>query len=114
MSDGPEQGREKRSGVIIRAIVDFGGWSEERRVRNLSEHGACIDDAGDLSVGQQIRVTMGRLEGMVARVMWTRDKLAGLQFDKAIDLQEARAPRGAGQVKSGWMTDINHAYRKRS
>ncbi len=111
--DAPDSAREKRSGVIIRAIIDFGDRSAERRVRNLSEHGACIDNAGDLKEGQRLRVAMGRLDDLAAVVMWTTDKLAGLRFDDGIDLAEARAPRGAGTVQTGWMKDMYHAYRKK-
>jgi hypothetical protein len=113
MDDASEHQRDKRSGVIIRAAIDTGSAVVERRVRNLSIRGACVDHDGELKIGQSVRLTMGRLPEQVAEVMWVKDKLAGLQFAAEIDVEAARAPRGAGSVNAGWMKDINHAYRRR-
>lgn len=113
MTDAIPPEREKRSGVIIRAAIDLGSRRVERRVRNLSLSGACIDQEGELTAGQHIRLSMGRLDDLTAEVMWVKDRLAGLKFDRPIDLEAARASRGAGLAKAGWMTDINHAYRVR-
>jgi hypothetical protein len=118
MSDAvqdPEKSRDKRSGVILRAAVQSDGAVVERRVRNLSERGACIDNAGDLVAGTIVSVTMGQLEGLVADVVWAKPALAGLRFRRAVDLEAARKPRGIGAVtRAGWMTDIGHAYRKQA
>lgn len=111
--DATDPGREKRSGVIIRAVIDFGDWKVEKRVRNLSEHGACVDNGGELTEAQRVHVSMGRLDDLTATVMWTRDNLAGLRFDQPVDLTAARAPRGAGTVQAGWMKDMYHAYRQK-
>lgn len=112
MSDASNPERAKRSGVIIRADVLADGKRAERRVRNLSLTGACLDHDGELTKGQRLKVAMGRLQDLDAEVMWAKDKLAGVRFDDEIDLDAARAPRGAGKAQAGWMTDINHAYRK--
>ncbi|SFP82675.1 PilZ domain-containing protein [Sphingomonas rubra] len=113
----PEAGteRDKRSGVILRAMIDVDGLVVERRVRNLSVRGACVDNDGDLIVGSTVLVTMGELEALVAEVMWAKPSLAGLRFHRSIDLEAARKPRGRGlKAGAGWMTDIDHAYRKRA
>lgn len=118
MSDAapdPEKSRDKRSGVILRAAVESDGVMVERRVRNLSERGACIDNDGALVAGTTVSVTMGQLEGLVADVVWAKPALAGLRFRRAVDLEAARKPRGLGGVtRAGWMADIGHAYRKRA
>lgn len=118
MSDAvpdPENTRDKRSGVILRAAIDLDGVIVERRVRNLSERGACVDNDDDLVAGTTISVTMGRLERLVADVVWAKPALAGLRFRRAVDLEAARKPRGiAATVGAGWMNDMGHAYRKRA
>lgn len=115
MTDDNLHGRDKRSSVIIRASILIEGIAVERRVRNLSLHGACIDNQNDLKKGQTVYVWMGALEQLAAEVMWVTPQLAGLRFHAEIDLEAARKPRGAGTtVRAGWMTDINHAYRTRS
>ncbi len=113
MSDATKAERAKRSGVIIRADVQVDGRRKERRVRNLSLTGACLDHEGELAKGQRLQVSMGRLQELTAEVMWATDKLVGIRFDEEIDMDAARAPRGAGKAQAGWMTDINHAYRTR-
>ncbi len=114
MIDDSLHGRDKRSSVIIRAGVVVAGMRLERRVRNLSLHGACIDNQGDLTVGAIIYVSMGTLDDLAAEVMWATPRLAGLHFTQPIDLDAARRPRGAGTVaKAGWMIDTDSAYRVR-
>ncbi len=112
--DDSLHGRDKRSSVIIRASVIVAGMRLERRVRNLSLHGACIDNQNDLTVGATVYVSMGALDDLAAEVMWASPRLAGLRFTLPIDLEAARRPRGTGTVASaGWMRDVDSAYRIR-
>jgi hypothetical protein len=114
MTDLSTDQRDKRNGVIIHAAVTVDGRTTERRVRNLSLQGACIDHSGDLAEGTTLRLSMGTLADLRATVMWTRPQLAGLQFDRPIDLDAARRPRAAAgaSAKAGWMAEMNHAYRR--
>lgn len=114
MSDITDPVREKRNSVIVRAAVSFpGGMPVERRVRNLSPSGACVEHDGELHNGATIQLHMGSLTDLSAQVMWVTDRLAGLHFAEPIDLDEARKPRGiAVKPKAGWIADINDAYRR--
>lgn len=114
MDSNAEPQREKRNSVIVRALVAApGSPAAERRVRNLSRSGGCIEHAGDLTVGKTVTLQMGTLSDLSAEVMWVTDRLAGLQFAESVDLDEARKPRGVGaKAKAGWMADINDAYRR--
>ncbi|USU06484.1 PilZ domain-containing protein [Sphingomonadaceae bacterium OTU29LAMAA1] len=114
MDSPPEPAREKRSSVIVRAIVHgTNGTQAERRVRNLSRSGACIEHDGDLTNGTTVLLQMGALTDLPAVVVWVTERLAGLRFADAVDLEEARKPRGMGvKPKAGWMTDMNDAYRR--
>lgn len=118
MTDAPSfstcSAREKRSGVILRAAIDIGGVTVERRVRNLSDRGACVDNDGDLVAGTTVIVTMGRLDRLVADVVWAKPNLAGLRFHRQVDLEAARKPRGSGAARTGWVGEMAHAYRKRA
>ncbi|MEH3123906.1 MAG: PilZ domain-containing protein [Sphingomonas phyllosphaerae] len=116
MSESPP--REPRSSVILYARIDHRDRSVEVRVRNLSATGACIENPGELTKGDELSVTMGSLSDLTAEVMWTSPKLAGLHFTKgAIDLAEARKPRDRGanapKASAGWINNIQHAYRRR-
>ncbi len=114
MTDDFPHGRDKRSSVIIKASVIVAGMRLERRVRNLSLHGACIDNQNDLIVGATVYVSMGTLDDLAAEVMWASPRLAGLRFTLPIDLEAARRPRGSGTVaRAGWMIDTDSAYRIR-
>jgi hypothetical protein len=114
MTIPPEPSREKRNSVIVRAAVRLpGGGQSERRVRNLSRSGACIDNDGDLAAGMMLDIEMGHITELTGEVMWVKDRLAGIRFAEPIDLDEARKPRGVTAApKAGWMTDINDAYRR--
>ena len=115
MVDAPGP-RAKRSSVIIRAIVHLPGNKQiERRVRNLSATGACIDHVSDVATGDRLVMDMGSLRGLSATVVWVRDHLAGLTFAEPVDLEAARKPRGTGAVSisSGWLADLKDAYRSR-
>lgn len=116
MNDQPETAREKRSSVIVRATVSYpGARPTERRVRNLSRSGACMEHAGELQAGATVLLQMGTINDLAAEVMWVTERLAGLRFADPIDLDEARKPRGIGigvQPKAGWIAEINDAYRR--
>jgi hypothetical protein len=108
--------REPRSSVILYALVDTGTEAIECRVRNLSVTGACVDNSAGLTQGDEVRVTMGTLEQLVARVMWAKATLAGLHFEAQVDIAAARRPRARNtsvQPSAGWMQHIRDAYRER-
>jgi hypothetical protein len=107
--------RAKRHSVILKALLrsERAPGGTEHRVRNLSASGACIDHAGDLRAGDAVTVLIGEVTDLLASVAWTTDRLAGIRFERAIDLEAARRRRAeAPALKSGWMADMNHAYRK--
>jgi hypothetical protein len=107
--------RDKRSSVILKANVQSSGnpAGTERRVRNLSSHGACVDHDGELSAGENVVLFMGEVEDAVAEVMWATERLAGLRFERQVDLEAARRHRpAASNLRSGWMANMNHAYRR--
>lgn len=112
--------REPRSSVILYAKVVGKQGTAEVRVRNLSATGACLDNPGDLTVGDRVAVSMGILSDLEADIMWVTPALAGLHFTSgAIDIAEARKPRARENASSGttaqagWMQNIHHAYRLR-
>ena len=110
MSDRDSQ-REPRTAVLVRAVIAIPSRQEhiERRIRNLSLHGACVDHAGELTVGRTYRIEIGCAPAIGAEVMWMTDKLAGLRFATEIALDAARRPRSklasAGGVRTGTGTD---------
>lgn len=107
-----EQQREQRSSVIIRATIGApDGSLNERRVRNLSSTGACIEHEGDLVSGMRLMVAMGALPTISAEVMWTRERLAGIQFERPVALEDARKPRGIGRIAAGWLDELRDPYR---
>ena len=111
--------REPRSSVILYARIAHRDRAAEARVRNLSATGACIDNPGELTKGDQVEVTMGSLVDLPAEVMWTSANHTGLHFIKgAIDLAEARKPRDRGataaKASAGWIDNLHHAYRRRN
>jgi hypothetical protein len=113
MAGGGTNPRETRSSVIIRAVVHLPGDKQaERRIRNLSAKGGCMDHAADLAPGDDISLDMGALTGLDAKVMWVRDGVAGISFAAPIDLSAARKPRGTiVPITAGWLANVKDAYR---
>jgi hypothetical protein len=113
MSDEILRPRDNRSSVIIRAAVrTASGQPVERRIRNLSSAGACVEHSGDLAPGDVISLEMGSLKNLQAEVIWSREKVAGVNFSHRIDLDEARKARGTGvTVATGWLAGLQDAYR---
>ncbi|MGJ3626521.1 hypothetical protein AB5I41_05840 [Sphingomonas sp. MMS24-JH45] len=56
---------------------------------------------------------MGVLQRIVGEVVWVERRLAGLRFDRAIDLAAARKPRARKPFvpHAGWLDNLTHAYR---
>lgn len=115
MSDSPLP-RSRRSSVILYAdIATPRATAVSCRVRNLSATGACVDNAAGLVEGDRVRVAMGVLAPLDARVIWAKPTLAGLRFASEVDLAAARAPRKTGQtVAAGWIGRLDDPYRRRS
>ncbi|UVO50974.1 PilZ domain-containing protein [Sphingomonas sp. SUN019] len=116
MADDADPMRNPRSSVIIRALIEVPGVQSERRVRNLSATGACVDDDGTLATGMILRVSMGSIHAIEAEVMWTRATLAGIRFAWPVDLREARRPRGSAArftAAAGWVVEVDDPYRRR-
>jgi len=106
--------REKRSSVIIRAEIRAEGREAgTSRVRNLSATGACIDNDGGLRTGDVVTMTMGAVTDMKAEIVWTREKLAGVRFERKVDLDDARKSGAVKATpKAGWIAGMNNAYRR--
>lgn len=114
MSENDDFPREKRNSVIVRALVMAVGIAPaERRVRNLSRSGACLEHDGTLKAGMTVLMQMGALQDLAAEVMWVTDRLAGVRFAQDVDLDAARKPRGVATVpRAGWIVDADDPYRR--
>ncbi|MGA1798015.1 PilZ domain-containing protein [Sphingomonas sp. 4RDLI-65] len=110
--------RATRTSVMLSTELFRAGRaaSSPHRVTNISETGICIAQPGDLIVGSVVVVTIGRIEQVVAEVVWVRSGLAGLRFQAPIDVAEARARRPAGYrsiaPSAGWLAALNDPYAK--
>ncbi len=114
----PSLARATRTSVMLSADVfrvNRDGASQHR-VTNISETGLCIAQAGDLDAGAVVVVAIGSIVPTAADVVWVRSGLAGLAFQKPIDVSEARRKRPSGSTlrapAAGWLTELNSPYRK--
>jgi hypothetical protein len=106
MNQDTLQPRENRSRVIIRAVVHGPcGKDSDRRVRDLSVTGACLEQSGNLMVGDDIQLDIGMLKGVAAKVVWVTECLAGIGFAEPIDVAKARKPKpDVVTAASGWLS----------
>lgn len=107
--------RAPRTSLMLMAqmLRDKGGEATLHRVSNLSSSGARISKADDLFPGDRVTLFVGAADPVPATVVWSREGLAGVQFDWAISVEQARqhrADRKLAPAGAGWMTDIRNAY----
>ena len=114
----PSLSRATRTSVMLSADVFRVNHdrSSQHRVTNISVTGVCLAQAGDLVSGTVVVVAIGSIAPTAADVVWVRSGLAGLAFQKPIDVSEARRRRAAGNTlrppAAGWLTDLNNPYKR--
>ena len=81
MQDVENRRQEDRCGVTVRAVVHGPGTQRfDARLRNISPTGACVEHGGHLLPGDEIALEMGKPALQAAKVIWTSDRLAGINF----------------------------------
>jgi hypothetical protein len=92
--------------VIIRAVVHGPcGREPERRIRDLSATGACVEQSGNLMTGDKVSLDIGPLKDIAARIVWTTEYLAGIAFAAPIDVAKTQRPKTeAVTAASGWVS----------
>jgi hypothetical protein len=95
-------------------------------VRDLSTRGARIDNAEKMRVGETFQISIGAAQAITATVKWVRLGAAGLTFEEAIDIDEARkrvaappkpeaSPKlkvASSQPTAGWYNQLRDPYRR--
>lgn len=108
--------RQPRISLMLMAqLLRQHGDPTLHRVSNLSESGVRLAQVSKLNPGDVVSVLVGCADAVSATVAWVRDGTAGLQFNEAICLEDARQRRpdyAAPDIKAGWMTEIRHAHRR--
>lgn len=119
--------RAPRLNVMLMASVEHARWAAptRHRVRDLSTGGARIDNAEKMLAGETLQISIGAAQAITATIKWVRQGSAGLSFEEAINIDEARknvaaqpktiaAPklRVASSVPTvGWFRELKDPYR---
>ncbi|MGB7418281.1 MAG: PilZ domain-containing protein [Erythrobacter sp.] len=81
--------RAARHPVDYPVIVEhFKRGDIDMHVCNISAHGFMVDDAEGLNRGDRVIIRLPIVGRIEAYVMWTRDRRAGLQFERIIRLDD--------------------------
>ena len=81
--------RAARHPVDFPVIVEhFSAGDLNLHVCNISAHGFMVDDASGLSRGDRVIIRLPVVGRIEAYVIWTRDRRAGLQFERIIRLDD--------------------------
>ncbi|MEE4539456.1 MAG: PilZ domain-containing protein [Erythrobacter sp.] len=81
--------RAARHPVDFPVIVEhFKRGDIDMHVCNISAHGFMVDDAEGLNRGDRVIIRLPIVGRIEAYVMWTRDRRAGLQFERIIRLDD--------------------------
>ena len=81
---------ELRASLSVPVTLETSGHVLSARLRNLSEGGAMIEGARNLTVGEPVLISCGSLEarGIVA---WEQDNCCGIRFD--VPFEESQIAR---------------------
>lgn len=71
--------RQRRSNVLLTAMVEVNGRAVDVKLRNLSAEGALIEGEGLPDQGAEIRFRKGDL-AVPGNIVWVSNKRAGIQF----------------------------------
>ncbi len=98
--------RQKRTTVWLLGHIKSGGGKQKVHIRDLSERGALLECDVPPRVGSEIVLSYGDFE-LPARVAWTGNFCAGIEFATAIDLEAL-----ADQIKPMLRMSMPRDYRE--
>lgn len=75
--------RERRSNVLMTAVLELAGREHEVKLRNLSADGALVEGDALPIEGAEIRFRRNELS-VLGKVVWVRGSRAGLSFHKRL------------------------------
>ena len=75
--------RQRRSNVLLTAVLEYNGRSVDVRLRNLSAQGALIESENLPAEGHAICFRKGDL-CVAGKIVWVSNKRAGIHFDDAL------------------------------
>ncbi len=82
---GTQRRKRVRETMVLRVgIIDDGRASSFCVLRNISPAGVQVKLFGDISAGTQVRLRVGDEDPLSGHVVWVRDRLAGIEFDRLL------------------------------
>lgn len=82
-----ERRRKRRSAVLLTAAISCAGSCRNIKLRNLSEHGGCIE--GERLLEGTTLVLRRNGEAMSGRVAWVHEDRCGVEFSEAVKIETA-------------------------
>lgn len=80
---------EQRSHVLMTCEIEAGADCKTVKLRNLSSHGAMVEDDALPLVGTKVLFKKGDIRA-TGTVVWARIKRAGIKFDTLIPAKEVK------------------------
>src|SRR5438046_8803790 len=103
MTNAPEDPRRSpRSKVFLAGTVECADGMVPVTLRDLSEHGALIETAGQLSEDVEVWFCSNELR-VHGHVAWVQGKFAGISFTRGVKPELVR--RGLGRPQAGPLGD---------
>ncbi|MGB7404497.1 MAG: PilZ domain-containing protein [Pacificimonas sp.] len=87
--------RPERSRVLRAGTIRIGGLERKVTVRDVSATGARLKCDVSLAVGEEAYLTFGEHPPVTATVRWIEGDVIGVQFHRAIELDENANPTAA-------------------
>jgi hypothetical protein len=82
------RGRHMRLNLVAPAAMSVRGEPRRGLIRNISQHGACIECDLRLAVSEPMRIQIGEIADIPAKVRWRKEPLYGVVFEETFTLGE--------------------------
>lgn len=80
--------RPLRVHVSLNITILSGGSSYNAILRDISQHGACIECPDYLMINERVELDFGTITSCHAKVRWRRESLYGLSFEHILDFDQ--------------------------
>ena len=84
-TNGVQRRKRVRETMVLRVgIIDDGQLSSFCVLKNISSAGVQVKLFGEISAGTRVRLRVGDEDALSGVVVWVRDRLAGIEFDRML------------------------------
>ena len=97
MSDHPRRS-EKRDSLMLTATLRLDNDEQRVRIRNLSDGGAMVEGAENVSKGALISIHIQNIGWVAGTIVWVKERQCGIAFTTRVEAKSARLQIGNDKI----------------